>query len=290
LSQRVRIGILVGIIGIALAAAGIFGLTRLLQQALTPLPPPTPEAAIIEEVVVTTHNVALGTVLRANDLRTIEVPVELAPPGVVTDLETAVGKFSKVDLIQGELLFRHQLADPTNVTHDVAFILDEYQVLMAFPANDLMSSLSVIQRGDLVDILVTRSQAAPPEPEEEADLGTVTEEEARVEETFTFDAMQRLEVTALVVDIVEEQQQQQAPAIPGVEQQDAPPPPEPEYKIRAYLFALVPQDALVLKHLKDTGATFDFVLRSPTSSQLFELSPVTSEYLNDRYELQAPRP
>ncbi|MCK4725911.1 MAG: hypothetical protein KAT29_08910, partial [Anaerolineales bacterium] len=169
------------------------------------------------------------------------------------------------------------------------FILDEYQVLMAFPASDLMSSLSVIQRGDLIDILVTRSQEAPKEPEEEADIGVVTEEEERVTETFTFDAMQRLEVTALVVDIIEEQQQQQQPAIPGVEQQDAPPPPEPAYKIRAYLFALVPQDALVLKHLKDTGATFDFVLRSPTSSQLFELSPVTSEYLNDRYELQAPR-
>jgi len=42
----------------------------------------------------------------------------------------------------------------------------------------------------------------------------------------------------------------------------------------------------VLKHLKDSGAIFDFVLRSPTSNLLFELEPVTEDYLIDLFGLE----
>jgi hypothetical protein len=59
--------------------------------------------------------------------------------------------------------------------------------------------------------------------------------------------------------------------------------------VRAYLLALAPQDALTLKHLNDSGAKFDFVLRAPTSTQLFELQTVNSDYLVDRYELTIPK-
>ena len=50
-----------------------------------------------------------------------------------------------------------------------------------------------------------------------------------------------------------------------------------------------PQDALLLKHFVDTSAKFDFVLRAPTSDQLFDLQPVISENLIDRYQLEIPR-
>ncbi len=52
------------------------------------------------------------------------------------------------------------------------------------------------------------------------------------------------------------------------------------------MLALAPQDALVLKHLKDTGAIFDLVLRAPTSTELFDTVPVTSEYLIERFQIQ----
>ena len=57
----------------------------------------------------------------------------------------------------------------------------------------------------------------------------------------------------------------------------------------ALLLALDPQDALVLKHLRDTGAIFDFVLRSPTSNVLFDLEPVTADYLVDLFGLEGPQ-
>jgi hypothetical protein len=56
--------------------------------------------------------------------------------------------------------------------------------------------------------------------------------------------------------------------------------------LKAYLLVVSPQDALVLKHLQDAGAEFDLVLRAPTSKEFFELNPVTSDYLNDLYQLK----
>ena len=294
MSRRVRVGILIAIIGVVLAAAGIWVLSNMVQQSLAPRPAPTPLPPATEAVVKTTHSVALGTVLESRDLKLVEVPVELAPPGSLNNIEAAVGRFSKVDLASGEVLMEHHLADPTNVTHDVAFILEDDQVLLAFPASDLMSSMSIIQRGDQIDIFATLTQEV--RIVREGPDGVVVaqggEEETETVQ-LTFDAMQRVEITALVADIVYEEQPQQAPAVPiGGEGEPQPQPtPKPaEITVKAYLLALFPQDALVLKHLKDIGANFDFVLRSPTSTDDFDLTPINSDYLMDLYELEIPKP
>lgn len=291
MSPRVRSGIFIAIIGIGIVAVGFFVLNRLVRQSLAPLPQPTPLPEQKEVVVVATHNISLGTVLKSEDLRTIEVPIELLPPGAIQDLETAVGRYSKVDLVTGEMVMNHHLADPTNVSHDVGFVIDDAQVLMAFPASDLMSSLSIIQRGDIVDIFVTMSQEVRVVPEGEEEV-VVTEGEDEPPEirTLTFDAMQRVEITALVVDIITEEQRGATVPLAGEGEPQPQPTPKPsDIRIKAYLLALLPQDALVLKYLKDAGATFDIVLRAPTSDQLFDLSPVTSDYLIDRFELELPR-
>jgi len=287
LSRRVRIGILIAVIGIGLAAAGVFALSRVVRQSLSPLPPPTPQPGITVKAVVASHDLTLGSVLRSGDIKSMEVPVELAPAGVVTDLEQVIGRITKVNLVAGEILMDHNLANPTNVNHDLGFIIGDNQVLMAFPANDLMSSLSVLQRGDLVDILVTISEEVPL-ARENAD-GVVIQEGETVSRVLTFDAMQRLEVTAIVVDIIK-QDEPTTPQLPtGGTPQPQPTPKPSQIKTRAYLLALPTQDALLLKHLLDTGALFDFVLRAPTSNQIFDLQPVTSDYLIDRYELSIPK-
>jgi len=93
--------------------------------------------------------------------------------------------------------------------------------------------------------------------------------------------MQKVGVTALVLDVF--RQESNANVDPT---QNSQPAPEPETRIRAYLLALNPRDALILKHLKDTGAIFDIVLRSPTSTVQFDLTPVTEEYIIEFYGLE----
>jgi Flp pilus assembly protein CpaB len=290
LSKRARYGIIIGVVGIALAIFGILFLSQLFRQSLSPIPLPTEKPPITVQVVVTTHDIALGTLLQAEDLKLAELPVESVPSGVLSELETVSGRYTKVDLVAGEMILAHHLADPTNINHDVGFSIDDNQVLMAFPASDLMSSLSVIQRGDQVDIFVTVNEQVPVVSASTGEVGTAGGVETEGKD-FTFDAMQRVQVTAMVVDIIEENRSSAAVPVESISEATPQPTalPQAQTRTRAYLLALDPQDALVLKHLKDKGAEFDIVLRSPTSNQLFDMSPVTSEYLIDRYQLESIR-
>jgi pilus assembly protein CpaB len=283
LNKRILTGILIAIVGCGLVAFGIFITGRLFTQRLAPLPPPTQEPGETESVVVAMHNVTLGTVLKPEDLRIAEVPITLAPEGALDTIDAAVGKFARVDLTTGEILLSQKLADPTNVSHDLSFILQEDQVLMAFPASDLMSSINLIQRGDLVDILASiEADTSPQTPALDQTANQKTQETGK--QTYTFDALQRVQVTAMIVDIITENSNVSNPVEKGstAESRNA------QNKVRAYLLALNPQDALVIKHLKDIGAEFDIVLRAPNSNQLFDVNAVTSDYLIDRYQLVKP--
>ena len=288
MSRRVRIGILIALVGVGLAILGVFTMGRIIRQSLAPLPAPTPKPAITVQAVVTTHDVALGGVLRSDDIKLVDVPVELAPPGVISDPEQVIGRITKVQLVAGEMVMDHNLADPSNVNSDLGFVIGDNQVLMAFPAQDLISTLGVLQRGDLVDILASIEAPRPQgldKPEAEA-----VEQVDVLTGMITFDALQRLEITAMVVEIQQEEQRGPVPEVPAGGTPQPQPTPQPgEVKVLAYLLALTPQDALTLKNLKDNGATFDFVLRAPTSTQLFELQTITTDYLIDRYEFAVPK-
>jgi pilus assembly protein CpaB len=272
LSRRLFIGILIAVLGIAVALGGVFWISRLFQDSLITQPLPTQPAITYEQVIVAGHDMRLGEVMRAEDLQVVQMPIENIPLNAVRSIEEANGRYTKVDLVMGEMILQHHLADPTNISHDIGYTITDNQVMMAFPASDLISALGIIQRGDIVDLLVTMEVVLMELPESEE--GIIDAEGELVEspsELFTFNAMQRINITATVVDII--------------------PPPEgsnepPTTTIRAYLLALSPQDALVLKHLVDTGADMDFVLRSPTSRQPFELIPVNQDYLIDRFQLQ----
>jgi pilus assembly protein CpaB len=283
LNKRILTGILIVVVGCGLVVLGIFITGQLFQQRLAPLPPPTQEPGETESVVVANHNITLGTVLKAEDLRILEVPVSLAPEGILDSVDSAVGKFASVDMAAGEILLNQKLADPTNVNHDLGFILQDDQVLMAFPASDLMSTVNIIQRGDLIDILASiETDVKSDTPLLNQANNQETQETGK--QTYTFNALQRVQVTAMVVEIIKENGTAAIPVDQGTSTQTS----NSQSKVKSYLLALNPQDALVIKHLKDIGADFDIVLRAPTSSQLFDLNAVTSQYLIDRYELVKP--
>jgi len=272
--------ILIIIAGVILVAAGIFASYLLIQRLQAEQEPAVLEEETVKTVVVVlTRDLSLGDSITSGDVELIIVPVDIVPRNAITDLEEAVGKFVKTDLVQGEMLLAHNLADPTNVNHDLSFILSDDHVLMAFPADDLMSRENIIQRGDIVDIFATFQQ----EVKTVGEITTTGEDKEPQMRTFTLDALQKVEVTALVLEVIQEEQTTAVP-LQGEEAQET--APRSSARIRAYLFALSPQDALILKHLKDTDAKFDIVLRAPTSTVQFELTPVTEEYIIEFYGLE----
>lgn len=267
--------------GLALVAIGVLASIILLRR-MQPQRTPTQEQADVvkTDVVVVTRDLFLGDALTSADLATASVPVEVAPRNVITKAEDAVGKIIKTDLVQGEMLLAHNLADPTNNNNDLSFILSTDHVLLAFPADDLMSREGMIERGDIVDIFATFKQEVRVVGEEAVTAnGEPVEPKMR---TFTVDTFQRVDITALVLEVINEEGN--ATPLTGQVQPEATGPLET--RIRSYLLALNPQDALVLKHLKDTDAIFDIVLRNPTSDIQFELTPVTEEYIIEFYGLE----
>jgi Flp pilus assembly protein CpaB len=278
-------GIFFILAGILVVGTGIYMTWRLFLSALNPIPLATAPPPVTEKVLVTSRGVPMGSVLGPNDLTLVDVPVGLVPLNRMEDINQAIGKVTTVSMVAGEMVLPHHLVNPSNVVdRTLAFSLQDDQVMMAFPIVDLMSGLNIIKKGDLVDILVSlQVQVAP-----QGALENQTQTEGGI---YTFDSMQRVAIAAVVVDIVQGQQPAPTPQViltPGAITTPQP-PPEPsrgQSKPVALMLALSPQDALVLKNLKDSGAIFDIVLRAPTSTELFDTTPVTSEYLIERYQLR----
>jgi pilus assembly protein CpaB len=264
---------------------GLGLLVAILSRASAPLPAATPIPPRTVSVVVTTRDLPIRSLLESGDLTLLQVPVQLAPLDALGDPQAAVGRITMIPLVTGEVVAEHHLADPSNVSHDLAFIIDDDQVLMAFPATDLMSRINILQPGDRVDILASLDQPVLPGP-------ATTADEEPDKELFTFSALQRVEISAVVVEAVPAARASASRTTLGeatAEPQPGATPQPSEVEPQAILIALSAQDALVLKYIKDAGGVIDIVLRAPTSAARFELNPVMAEYLRDRFELVISR-
>jgi Flp pilus assembly protein CpaB len=222
-------------------------------------------------VVVAARNVAVGTQLQAADLQTKSVPVEAAPEGAIGDPTAATGKLTSVDLYPGEILLSQRLVDPNLVSGDgkKAVLISGEDVLMAIPADDLMSRTGTLKAGDHVDLLFTLDfpAATPPPPAAGAGAaGAVAQGGGQETVKTTFNLLQNLSIAAVVTG-----QQQTA----GSQSADA------------IFFTVSPQDALVLKYVKDAGAVMDVVVRAPGNDVPATAEPVDFDYVINRYQIPA---
>lgn len=273
MSTRTRAILIVSIGVILLAVAVVAGVLLVNRINAQTLAVQQQAETVKGTILVMTRDMKLGDRISAEDVTLSEAPVDVIPRDAVTSVDAVVGKILKADVIQGEMLLQHNLADPTNNNHDLSFVLSDDHVLMAFPATDLMSRENVIQRGDIIDILATFQETVQQVGNTAATNtttnGATSTEGQPVSRNFTVDAFQKVSITALVMNVVTDQNGNTTSS-----------------GISSYLLALDPQDALVLKHLKDMGANFDIVLRSPTSTAQFNLTPVTEEYIIELYGLE----
>jgi Flp pilus assembly protein CpaB len=286
--NRIGLGAIVIVLGIVLVALGVLATRQIFSQSVEDenIDVVTGEV-ITNEVVILTHDVPLGKLIQEQDIEIVEVPIVHIPRNTVTDLELALGRFTRTDLIEGQMLLENNLANPTTVRGDLAYILEDDHFLVTLPATDLMSSLNIIKRGDIVDLLVTAEQAV--------DVVTAAGgEEETITKQITYISMQKLNITALIANVITESDPAPSQAASTPEDADVTLQSErpdgilvlSQVKVVAYLLALPPQDALVLKYLLDSGADIDFAVRSPTSTETYDLDVVTDEYIKEIFGLE----
>ena len=245
--------------------AGLVAFTTLSRAAATRSGQPQAQPTV--SVVVATQAVAVRAVLTEEDVELQDVPVDSVPEGAVGAVADAVGKVTMTELYPGEVVLAQRLVDPNEISGDgrVAVLLGEDEVLMAFPAGDLMSQSKVLKPGDRVDLLfsldfpVNRALVALGAAGEAAGGSTRDEEQA------TFDLLQNVAIAAIVTDVTATGGDDTTPL--------------------ALLLTVTPQDALMLKYVKDAGGIVDVVLRAPGMDKPFEVEPVDVDYLINKYQI-----
>ena len=215
------------------------------------------------DVVVAAGQVPVRAVLTDDDLRVQRMAASAAPEGALQQTSQAIGKLTTVALYPGEVVLTQRLVDPNVNAADgrTALVLDGDKVLMAFPADDLMSKVGVLKPGDHVDLLVTLDF-----PNVRGAGG------GQGVDLATFDVLQNLTIAATVGlpgGAEDAQNTGGASALP------------------ALLLTVSPQDALTLKYVKDAGGRIDVVLRAPDAEGPFATEPVDWNYLIDKFQIPA---
>ncbi len=239
--------------------AGVVGFVTINRGAQNQQAPQAAQAAgATVKVVTAAQAVPINTLLTDQMLAVKDMPVQVVPAGYIADPAEAAGKITTTELAAGEILLAARLVDPDVVAANgrVALVMNQDEVLLAFPANDLMNGLGVLKPGDHVDLLFSL-------PFADRTAGA----EGDTKELVAFNALQNVTLAAIVGGQPDEN---------GNASQ-----------AKALLLTIKPQDALTLKYLKDAGAVMDVVLRAPGAEQPFEVEPVDMDRLMNEYQIPA---
>ena len=251
--------------GVILALlAGLVAYTTLMRVSQTPTGPEAAGPTVT--VVVASRNIPVRSVLTLEDLVEAEFPAEIVPEGAVRTTDTAVGRLSMQPMFPGQPVLEQMLVDPNAVSPDGrrALYLLEDEVLMAIPAQDLLSRVGMLQPGDHVDLYFSL-----PFPE---DRGIGAPDTEQKDQQSTFALLENVTIAGLIGGL---------PAADAEGEESVGPVAPPE----AVLLTIAPQDALALKYVIDAGGTMDLVLRAPGVERPFIADPVDVDYLINRYRI-----
>lgn len=212
------------------------------------------------QVLVAAQNIAPRTLIDESMVKLQEIPATLVPEGYFRSTVDVLSKFSDTPIVAGEILLQHRLLSPTDANAPVIYRMNANEVLIAIPATAILGQVGMVAVGNRLDIAYTVA----------IDFDQAEGETSEESPVTTFLSLQNLEIKGLL--------------------RRQPPTEEGNALLRpdAILLAVSPQDALVLKHLIDTGAPMDFFLRAPGNEALSPVLPVDAQYLIDRFQLQIP--
>jgi pilus assembly protein CpaB len=239
-------------------------------------------------VVVAARAVTVRALLATEDLQLREMPVEAVPEGALKKVEDAQGKIVMTDLFPGEVILSQRLVDPNVVATDgrLAMMVGQDEILLALPAQDLMSRINLLKPGDHVDLLFSldfpTNRAAQNLPQGgTGSRGSTSSSsvDSNNKEQATFNLLPNVTIAAIVQPGKASDSGGAVSAATNGAQGGAVSAPT------ALLLKLKPQDALILKYVKDAGGALDIVLRAPGDEKPDGTEPVDVDYVMNRYRI-----
>ena len=264
--MKLRRGWIWYLAGLLLAVvAGVVAVAAL-REAVPTQAAPRPTT---RPVIVAAKDISAREVVPLNALEARDVSIEDIPSGAIFRVEDAAGKFALQQVAFGQPVLAQNLVAPpsgagSTITSTVALaaLLPEDMVGVALPADDLLSKSGDVSIGDHVDVIGSLVVVGA----EEGHAGQVT--------------LMHLQ-NVPVVKVLEE-----VDTSSGVNTEGA----RPRTKITGLVLAVVPQDAVILRYFIDANARLSITLRSSELETVFDVAPVTVNYLADKYGIQVPRP
>lgn len=189
---------------------------------------------------------AQGHKITADDLEVKEFPENLVATGAVTQTELLVDRMLVRAVAQGETFQRNMLLGDASAS--LSQQIKPGQVAFAFPIVDLLNQSSLVNDGDHVDLLLT--------------MQPVSEDGTPIGRKFTALTLQNIEVMKVIRPV-----------------DDNGKPGEPS----ALVCSVKPDEAVMLKHIKDSGGVIDFALRSPVDTEPFVAPAVDGAQLLARF-------
>ena len=233
-------------------------------------------------VVVARNPIAAGSIIRTDNV-TLEERQEI-PSGAMVNPDDVTGRMALTDIAEGEIVLAQDVQDILK-SRDLGQLLGDDKIAIALPADDILSQWGAILPGDHVDILFTLDVIleTPMYPEEviAVEEGEVLQ---RVERDQSLDNVSVLTLQNLEVLWIIEEPQAEAAETRGQEEVQIEPPG------RALVLKADPQDAVILKYIRDSEGIVDLALRSPKNGALFDVDPVNVNYLMLRYGIVLPEP
>jgi len=114
-----------------------------------------PQQEAMRKVVVATHDMPVGTLVRTTDVKLVNYPEKDIPKGVVFDAKLAAGRVLLVPLNLNEPVLAAKLSQPTSV-EGVASIIEPGYRAVSVSITDVSGVAGLIQPGSKVDVLFTR--------------------------------------------------------------------------------------------------------------------------------------
>jgi len=274
LNRRALLLVIIGLVAAVAASAVVY---YLVTNVTPPVQPPVivqgPTPVPQRQVVIAATDIAANAPITASELTKGFYPEDLVPADAITRTEDVLGNSPQSAIFSGQILLRRQFLAAQNGS-TLSSIIQPGKVLVAFPSTDMLNATGAVQPGDHVDIMIS----IPISGTSRIDSGSAVCSQLSSANTLTLvsqTTLQNIEVYSIGQWVPPSQQSST----------NANASASPNTSLKVITFIVDHQEALILKYVKDSGATIDLAVRSSKEAKQVQTDPVNLDYIVDLYTL-----